>query len=133
MNDTSQTPPRPVPDVAVNAGYTVRAVMPGHPAGDGLLESWLVAAERKGTWVTWECYALDGGQAGRLGYSGGDYFDGPDPAANRQRALADLAVRAGLTVPVGLRIASEAENTLPARSSNEDRRMARRLRGYLTR
>ena len=92
----------PVPGITVNAGYVIRAVLPGHPAGNGLLESWWVAAERgkpgdeDHEWVTWEAYALDGDQAGRLAYNAGHYFYSGAPAANKQDALLDLARRAGI-------------------------------------
>ena len=100
----------PAPDVTRNAGYTVRAVLPGHPAEPGLLESWWVAAEDadRSAWVTWEAYKMDGTQAGKLAYNAGTYFDtASDPEVNRRRALADLSVRAGLMPTVALRIADE--------------------------
>jgi hypothetical protein len=140
MTETMTLPTHvgPVPDTTRNGGKTIRAVLPGHPAGDGLLKSWWVAAEdANGEWVTWECYRLDGDMTGRLGYNAGYYFSGPDRAANRHRALADLTVRAGLMQEVAVHIADEIESRhtrnqyatldpLPP----EDRRMARRLRAW---
>lgn len=149
MNDNRQmVNPKlapPVPGITANAGYVIRAVLPGHPAGNGLLESWWVAAEREGgEWVTWEAYALDGEQAGRLAYDAGHYYNGTaHPDTNRKAALADLAVRAGLTAGVALRIADDVlrrtDPEAPWASLNDnkdragDRRMARRLRAYFTR
>lgn len=131
----------PAPDVTQNAGYTVRAVLPGHPAERGLLQSWWVAAERAddGEWVTWEAYALDHpGKIGTLAYNSGHYFNavsGPSGlgrAASKRRALADLAVRAGLTREIALRIADEM--TRPGHDTTaEDKRAARRLRTRFTR
>jgi hypothetical protein len=129
----------PVPGVTVNAGYTIRAVLPGHPAGDGLLESWWVAAEQDGLWVTWEAYRLDGSQAGRLAYNAGSYFQSPTRACreglNQTRALGDLAVRAGLMSEMAARIANEVTRyhavTGPyTTGEREDRRMASRLRKW---
>lgn len=129
----------PVPGVTANAGYTIRAVLPGHPASDGLLASWYVACEAEsisGAWVTWTAYALDHpGREGYLSYDAGHYYDGPDPADNRDRALSDLAIRAGLMSGVGLRIAEEVTRyhdlTAPFTTGQaEDRRMAARLRKW---
>jgi hypothetical protein len=129
----------PVPGVTVNAGHTVRAVLPGHPAGSGLLESWWVAAELDRLWVTWEAYRLDGSQAGRLAYNAGHYFQSPTRACreglNRTRALGDLAVRAGLMPEMAARIADEVTRyhavTGPyTTGEREDRRMASRLRKW---
>jgi hypothetical protein len=129
----------PVPDVTRNAGYTVRAVMPGHPAGNDLLASWWVAAEdiADGGWVTWEAYALNGEQAGQLSYNAGHYFDGTDQAVNRRGALANLAVRAGTMPEMAHLIAAEvmryAGNILPPSVKAEDQRMASRLRKWASR
>jgi len=86
----------PVPGITQNAGWTVRAVLPGHDASPGLLRSWWVAAEQDGGWVTWEAYELDGSQAGKLAYNAGHYYDMNSPASNRHQALANLAERAGI-------------------------------------
>jgi len=126
----------PVPGVTSHNGYTVRAVIYDHAHADGYLEAWRVAGEDpEGRWVTWNAYAGDpsGSQAGRLSYDTGSYFGSPDPALNRTRALADLAVRAGILAGVARRIADEilsrpgtALFPVPA----EDTRMARRLRAW---
>lgn len=90
----------PVPGITENAGYVIRAVLPGHPAEPGLLESWYVAAERAEDheWVTWEAYANDvPGYEGRLAYNAGHYFGGTaHPDTNKRAALLDLARRAGI-------------------------------------
>lgn len=97
---------RPIPGETVNAGKVVRHVIDGSPASPGLLKSWHVACEstdEPGTWVTWEACALDGSQAGRLGYNAGHYFTSTDAASNKRRALRDLARRAGVPVaPVNM-------------------------------
>jgi len=130
---------RPIPDVTRNASYTVRAVMSGHPAEPGLLASWWVAAESDADnqWVTWEAYALDGSQAGRLGFNAGHYFGGPDQAVNKRGALADLAVRAGTMPEMAHRIADEvmryAGNVNSPAVAPEDKRMANRLRKWASR
>ena len=118
---------RPIPDVTVNVGYIVRAVLPGGRKENGLLETWWVAAENDtGDWVTWEAMALDGEFAGRLGYNAGRYFTDPDaPAANQRGALADLAVRAGQLPAMAHEVAAEITSFAP---SAEDKRAARRLR-----
>jgi hypothetical protein len=119
---------RPIPGVTRNAGYTVRAVMP-----DG--EAWWVAAEdpARGDWVTWHCAAGTGDFEGKLGYAWGNYFGSSDHAANRQRALADLAARAGTTRTMAVRIADEITRyhrppLTPA--EREDKRTASRLRKW---
>ena len=128
----AQTTAPPAPDVTVNAGYIVRAVMPGHPAEPGLLASWWVACEdaQRGAWVTWEAYAMDGERAGFLAYNAGHYFTREghpeDAGANKRKALADLAVRAGTMPQMALRIADEIIGRPD--SSDEDRRVTRRLR-----
>ena len=125
----TRTMASPAPDVTQNAGYTVRAVMPGHPAGNGLLESWYVAAENdNGSWVTWEAHALDGNQAGRLAYNAGHYFTSTDAALNRRHALADLAVRAGTMADMAERIANTIVNR--TRATDEEKRTARSLRAW---
>lgn len=137
----------PVPGVTANAGYTVRAVICLHPHQNGLLESWAVACEdpERGVWATWTAYALDHpGRIGQLAYDTGHYFDmvsGPSGlgrADNKRRALADLAIRAGLMSEIGLRIADEITRyhdlTGPYTTGRtEDRRMARRLRKWCSR
>jgi hypothetical protein len=129
----------PAPDVTRNVGYTVRAVMPGHPAGSGLLASWWVAAENTADsqWVTWEAYALDGSRAGFLAYNAGHYFGGPDQAVNKRGALADLGIRAGTMPDTALIIADEvmryAGNVNSPAVAPEDKRMARRLRKWASR
>jgi hypothetical protein len=134
-DQAARTMAPPVPDVTRNVSYTVRAVMPGHPAGSGLLASWWVAAESTADnqWVTWEAYKMDGSQAGRLAYNAGHYFGGPDQAVNKRGALADLAVRAGTMPEMARRIAEEVMRY--DRSENwpvppEDKRMAARLRKW---
>jgi hypothetical protein len=131
----------PVPGVTRNAGYVVRAVIHAHDAVPGLLAAWWVACESdNGAWVTWNAYMRDGTEAGQLAYDGGHYFTGPghlDHRAlhdgyspdNKQAALTDLAIRAGLMRPVALRVADEIDAWTYAEP--EDRRMASRLRRYL--
>jgi hypothetical protein len=82
---------RPIPEVTRNAGHTVRAVM---PAGD----HWYVAAEddSRSQWVTWACTAWD--DDGQLVFDAGNYFFSADRDRNRQRAMRDLARRAGIKV-----------------------------------
>jgi hypothetical protein len=131
MNDTEISPEKaapPRPDYTRNQDFIIRAVMPGHPATSITLKSWWVAAERddgSGDWVTWEAYRSDGAQAGQLAYSGGHYETGPDAGVNRNRALADLAVRAGCMRGIARQIAGEVMSWTYAPA--EDRRMARRL------
>lgn len=137
-DSNARTMAPPVPDVTVNGNYTVRAVLPGHPAERGLLQSWWVACQETtdgGHWVTWEAYRMDGPSAGHLAYNAGHYFHSPDPAANRTRALGDLAVRAGLMSEMADRIADEVTRyhaiTGPyTTGEREDRRMASRLRRW---
>jgi len=59
-NDTEASQAVPIVDVTVNAGFTIRAVMPDTPG------SWWVAAEDtgRGDWVTWHCAAGTGDFAG---------------------------------------------------------------------
>jgi hypothetical protein len=120
----------PAPDVSRNAGYTIRAVLPGHPAMAGLLESWWVAAEdaERSQWVTWEAYRMDGSQEGRLAYNAGTYFHGPDQSDNKRRALADLAIRAGAMRAMAERIAGEMISGPDVTA--ETRRAARGLRRW---
>ena len=129
-NDTEASQAVPIVDVTVNAGFTIRAVMPDTPG------SWWVAAEDtgRGVWVTWLCAAGTGDFAGTLGFAWGNYFGSPDPGLNRLRALADLAVRAGTMPGLAHRIADEILQWHPpaygdlTSDAREDRRMARRLR-----
>lgn len=133
----------PVPGVTVNpgTGHVVRAAIYLNPRSGGLLESWAVACEhpQDGTWVTWIAYATDRkGHEGTLVYDAGNYCHAPDPAANRSRALADLAIRAGVMGEVGLRIADEIVRyhklTAPFTTGEvEDKRMASRLRKWCRR
>ena len=126
---------RPIVDETVNAGYVVRHVIDGSPASPGLLKTWWVACEstdEPGSWVTWEACALDGSQAGRLGYNAGHYFQSPTRACrdglNRRRALADLAKRAGALPDIARLAADEMDSDLHA--PHEGRRAARFLRKY---
>jgi hypothetical protein len=121
----------PVPGVTRNAGHVIRAVI----TASGRDTAWFVAAEdpERGQWVTWRAEMFRSGErAGQLACSAGNYFRTPDA---RQRALADLAVRAGVMPGIGLRIADDilcrpgtALRPVPA----EDKRMARRLRAYFS-
>lgn len=128
----------PVPGVTQNTGYTVRAVIHVHDAKPGLLAAWVVACEDagRGTWVTWDAYCQDGKQAGFLAYNDGHYFNSPARACrdglNRQRALADLAARAGLMPEVAQLIADEMSGTARTAAA-EDRRAARRIRAFFAR
>lgn len=133
MNDTTTriraeqaAPPRP--DFTVNQGFTIRAVLPGHPPEPGLLESWWVAAERAedGEWVTWEAYRLDGEQAGKLGYSSGDYLGGTDPDRNRHDAMTDLARRAGLIPGIARHITADLLESADAKDRAAGRALAAR-------
>jgi hypothetical protein len=131
---------RPVPNVTRNTGKVVRAVIDGPPRERGSLKGWWVACEdpETGDWCTWACYAQDGSMTGRLSYDAGHYFTSPDRAENKRRALADLAVRAGLMRGVAVRIADEVVRwqtppySLLTNEAREDRRMARRLRKWAT-
>lgn len=99
----------PVPGVTQNAGYTVRAVLPGHDAEPGLLASCYVAAEGPGgAWVTWNAYTREDGH---LSYDAGHYFHGPDA---RRLGLADLAERA-----LGLACTREQVTTALSRAADE--------------
>ena len=124
----------PVPGVTRNAGYTVRAVIHAHDAERGLLAAWWVAGEdpERGAWVTWNAYELDGSRAGRLSYDAGHYFTTMDPEVNKRRALADLAVRAGLMSTIALRIADEITQH-EERAPDPAPPAARRAASYLRR
>jgi hypothetical protein len=131
VNDTEtkiraeQTAP-PRPDFTVNQDFTVRAVLPGSPAEPGYRQSWWVAAERAsdGAWVTWAAYR-NADQGGKLSYDGGHYETVRSAAENKDRALADLAVRAGLMPGVAREIAWEVLSLTHAEP--EDKRMGHRL------
>lgn len=130
----------PVPGITRNGGYTVRSVIHMHDAVPGLLAEYLVACDdERGYWVTWHAYVMDGARAGRLTYDGGNYFQSlGGVGANRQAALADLAVRAGtMSGPSGVaaRIAREVTRYHSALSPvpAEDRRMAARLLKWASR
>lgn len=90
----------PVPGVTRNMGYTVFAVLPGSPAGNGTLASWHVAAQHDtGSTVTWTAYASEDGT--NLGYDGGHYTACYERTAGAQaearaEALVSLADRASV-------------------------------------
>jgi hypothetical protein len=109
---------RPIPGETMNAGKIVRHVIDGPPAEPGYLKSWWVAAEDPdtGEWVTWQACALEGELSGRIGYNGGDYFNHPDPAVNKRRALRSLSRRAGVPVATVNMDADEAFSQLLSRS-----------------
>jgi hypothetical protein len=98
----ARTAAPPVPGVTQNMGYTVFAVLPGDPGGDGRLESWHVAAQdERGETVVWTAYNDDDGT---LHYEGGSYSQD----TSRDEALAELARRGGVFSAMDRLNASEA-------------------------
>jgi len=118
----------PVPGVTVNSGHVIRAII----TTGGQNPAWFVTAEdpERGRWVTWLAeMSRSGERAGRLAYSGGHYFWSQDA---RQRALADLAKRAGLLYDIAPLIAAEMTRYEHSTTA-EDKRAARRLRTWAAR